>query len=116
MKSAPERGQAGCLGERRWRVLKNAGAEEGRWNPDGLQRWNLRKLNRGLRRRDEDRRVVLLVFACRDQRDGAFVGGADRLVHALVQVRRGGEHQGKEKSANECRPRWPRGERSLYRR
>lgn len=82
-------------------MLKNAGAKKRRWNPDGLQRGNLRKLNNRLRRGDKHRRVALLIFAGGDQRDRAFVARADRLVNALVKLRRGGEYQREAKSTEE---------------
>ena len=94
MKSAPERGQAGCLGERRRRVLKNAGAKKRRCNPNRVERGNLPPLNCGLRQGDEDRRVVLLVFARGDQRDGAFVvTGRGIVVSAFVRLRGDGQEK-----------------------
>jgi hypothetical protein len=68
-------------------VLKNAGAKKKRWNPDGLQRGNFRKLNSRLRCGDEHRCVALLVFAGRDQRNGAFVlTGRGVWVNAFVKL------------------------------
>lgn len=89
MKSAPERGQAGCLGERRRRVLKNAGAKKRRCDPNRVERGNLSPVKCGLRQRNEDRGIVLLVFARSDQRDGAFVvTGCGIVVSAFVRLRR----------------------------
>jgi hypothetical protein len=88
MKSAPERGQAGCLGERRGRVLKNACAKKWRWDPNRMERGNLSPSNGGLRQGNEDRGVVLLAFARGDQRDGTFVvTGGGILVSAFVRLR-----------------------------
>lgn len=89
MKSAPERGQAGCLGERRGRVLKNAGAKKRGRDPNRVERGNLSAWNCGLRQGNEDRGIVLLVFARSDQRDGAFVvTGCGIVVSAFVRLRR----------------------------
>jgi hypothetical protein len=83
-------------GERRRSVLENAGAEKRRWNPDGLQRRNLRKLNRGLRRGDKHRRVVLLVLARDYQRDRTLVLTGSVLVNAFVKLGRDRKDQREE--------------------
>ena len=78
-------------------MLKNAGAKKRRWNPDGSQRGNFRKLNSRLRRGDKHRRVALLVFARGDQRNGAFVlTGRGVFVNAFVQLGRDREDQCQE--------------------
>ena len=78
-------------------MLKDAGAEKRRWNPDGLQRGDLRKLNRGLRRRDKYRCIILLVFAGSDERNGAFVlTGRSVRVNAFVKLGRDRKDQRQE--------------------
>ena len=92
MKSAPERGQAGCLGERRRRVLKNAGAKKRRCDPNRVERRNLSPLHRRLREGNQDWCVALLAFARGDQRNGAFVvTGRGILMRAFVRLRGHGQ-------------------------
>lgn len=105
-----------CLGVRRRRVLKNAADKKRRCNPNRVERGNLSPLNRELRLGNEDRCVVLLVFARGDQRHGAFVvTGRGILVSAFVRLRRDrqekrqkqrGEKTSRDQEAEVCAARF----------
>ena len=84
-----------ALGERGRRVFEDAGAKEGRCDPDGCERRNFLEDNCGLRRAEERRRISLLVIAGGDQGDGArFVIRQPGVgVETCVQLRRSRETQ-----------------------
>ena len=88
-----------ALGERGWRVLEDAGAEERRRDPDGCERRNFLENNCWLRRADDRGRVSLLVFAGGDQGDGTLVIRRTGVgVETRVKLRRSRETQREEKS------------------
>jgi hypothetical protein len=61
------------LGERRWRVLKNARADERRNDPDRVQRRDKTELQGGNGSRDQ--RHGLLIIARAGERHSAFMAG-----------------------------------------
>ena len=95
-----------ALGERGGRVLEDAGAEEWRRHPDGSERRNFLKNNRGLRRGDDRRRVRLLILTSRDEGNGALVTrGVGIGVKPRVQLWRSRqperEKKGREQTTRE---------------
>ena len=109
--SAPERGEAVCLSERRGRVLKNARAEKDGNSESRRQRDNSGKSNRGQWRRDKRWSIRLVIAAGREDGDHAFVARLGRVwVNAFVRVGRSRERNREEKGGEqtETRERAPR--------
>jgi hypothetical protein len=86
-----------ALGERGRRVLEDAGAEEGRRDPDRCECRNFPEDDCGLRRAEDRWRVSLLVLPGGDQGDGALVIRRTCVgVEPCVQLRQSRETQGED--------------------
>jgi hypothetical protein len=70
-------------------VRENVREEEGRLNPSRVQDRQIREFNRRVDGCDERRRRAMMIIACRDERDRAFVLRLVRVwMNALVHLRR----------------------------
>ena len=102
-----------ALEERRWRVLKNAGAEKDRRGESRRQRDNFGKANRRQWRRDKKRRICLVITAGSKNGNHAFVVRIGSIrMNTFMRMSCGGERHREKKGGDhtEARERSPRPE------